>query len=75
MKYLNYKWLKNNSKLILRINKKNYKKFSDIVVKVFNSFNDSPNDSMALSVKLEHPLFCVISIALNKINLGKSIKI
>ncbi len=69
MKYLNYKWLKDNSKLILRINKKNYRKFSDTLVKVYNTFNDSPNDSMALSVKLEHQLLlCVISIALDKIN-------
>ncbi len=68
MKYLNYKWLKDNSKLILRINNKNYPKFSDTLVKVINTFNDSPNDSMTLSVKLEHPLLCVISIALNKLN-------
>ncbi len=42
---------------------------------MFNIFNDSPNDSMALSVKLEHPLLCVISIVLDKIYLGKSIEI
>ncbi len=65
---MNYKLLKNNSKLILRINNKNYSKFNDKLVKVLNTFNDSPNDSMTSSVMLEHRLLCVISITLNKIN-------
>ncbi len=56
---------KNNSKLILRINKNIYLKCNDTLVKFLN---DSFKDSIALSVNYMHPLLYVINIALNKIN-------
>ncbi len=50
-----------------RSNKKNYSKFSDTLVKLFNSFNDSPNESIDLFVNLSHMLLNVINITLNKL--------